>query len=1036
MNMQNLKEIRDQYRPKIESRQDPRPLEKEDQRIIHIMICRGSGCIASAGETSPYDAFVNAIEKYDLKEKVELVRTGCHGLCEKGPIVVIQPGATLYTHVLASDVEEIVQQHIINKEFVERLLFYDSVKEKHISSINDIDFYTKQTRRILSNNGLIDPMQIEEYIGNDGYFALAKTLEMERTQVIEEVKKSGLRGRGGAGFPAGVKWEFAHNAKGDQKYMVCNADEGDPGAYMNRSELEGNPHAVLEGMAIGAYAIGATKGYIYVRAEYPLAVETLEIAIEQAKNYGLLGKNILGTSFDFDIELFLGSGAFVCGEETALLASIEQKRGNPRPRPPFPAVEGLFGKPTVINNVGTLANLPLILQKGADWWSEIGTESTKGTKVFSLTGNINNSGLIEVAMGTNLGEIIFDIGGGIPNGKKFKAAQLGGPSGGCVPAKYLNLPIDYESLQSIGCIMGSGALVVLDEDACMVDTARFFLEFDSDESCGQCLPCRRGLPLMTHILDKITEGKGEINDLETLKDIATCMQKTSLCALGQTAASPTLSTMRHFMDEYEAHIIEKKCPAGVCAALFRTKCRNACPINQDIPAYMALAREGKFEEAYKVIKQTNPLPLVLGRVCHHPCEAKCDRGRLDEPVAIREVKRLVADYAYENNLEYRPPNRSERKEKIAIVGSGPAGLAAAYDLNIEGFGVTVFEALPVAGGMLAVGIPEYRLPKKFLDHDIEQIRKMGVEIRLNTRIENIDDLFARGYKAVFLTLGAHGERRMNIPGEELTGVFWGTEFLKHLNSGQTVDLGKKVIVVGGGNSAFDCARVARRTGAEVTILYRREKHDMPAIPEDIEAAEKEGVKIDCLSVPVEIIGNGRVEKIKCRRMELEEFDASCRRIPCDLKDSEYTIEADSLIESIGQFPETKFLSVKTTRGGKLDVDSLSLATDRQGVFGGGDAVTGPLTVVHAMAHGQRAACSIRRYLDGESLQTMPTRIDPEKYHVPFAPEEEEYEEKPRVRLKEADVSIRTSTFEETLKTYSKKEAMEEAGRCLRCDAGR
>jgi len=370
------------------------------------------------------------------------------------------------------------------------------------------------------------------------------------------------------------------------------------------------------------------------------------------------------------------------------------------------------------------------------------------------------------------------------------------------------------------------------------------------------------------------------------------------------------------------------------------------------------------------------------------------------------------------------------------VGSGPAGLAAAYDLCIQGFGVTIFEALPVAGGMLAVGIPEYRLPKKFLEHDIEQIRKMGVEIRLNTRIQNIDDLFAGNYKAIFLAVGAHGERSMNIPGEKLKGVFRGTEFLKDLNSGQSVDLGKKVMVVGGGNSAVDCARVARRLGAEVTILYRREKHDMPAIPEDIEAADKEGVHIDCLSVPVEIIGNGRVEKIKCRRMELEEFDASCRRIPCDLKDSEYIIQADSLIESIGQFPETELLSVRTTRGGKLDVDSLSLATDREGVFGGGDAVTGPLTVVNAMAHGQQAACSIRRYLDGESLEAVPTRADPEKYHIPFAPKEEEYEEKHRVRVTEADLKVRTGTFEETLKTYSKEEAMQEAGRCLRCDAGR
>jgi NADH-quinone oxidoreductase subunit F len=1004
-------------------------IEKEKSELskkTQVIVYQGT-CGFASGAKEILEALKKELQTKSLND-IAVLEHSCMGCCYLEPYMSVTDAEgiyTLYGYLTAEKVKQIVETHLAGGKAV----------QEYMVDINT-PFFSRQEKRITELLGKINPFKIEDYIFYDGYQGLSRALEMKQIDVIEEVTNSGLKGRGGAGFPTGVKWNFAYNTESNQKYMVCNADEGDPGAYMNRAELEGNPHAVLEGMAIGGYAIGANKGYIYVRAEYPLAVEILNAAIAQARDYGLLGKGILGTSFEFDIELFLGSGAFVCGEETALLASLEQKRGNPRPRPPFPATQGLFGKPTIINNVGTLCNLPLIMCKGAKWWSSIGSETTKGTKVFSLTGQIVRSGLIEVPMGISLGEVVFDLGGGIPGGKKFKAVQLGGPSGGCVPAEHLNIPIDYESLQDIDCIMGSGAMVILDEDACMVDTARFFLEFDADESCGQCLPCRRGLPLMIHILERITEGKGEINDLETLKDIATGMQKMSLCALGQTAASPTLSTIRHFKEEYEAHIIEKRCPAGVCAALFKTTCRNACPINQDIPAYMALASKGEFKESYKVIKQTNPLPLVLGRVCHHPCEEKCDRRKFDEPLAIREVKRFVADYAYENNFEYRPPKRAERKEKIAIVGSGPAGLAAAYDLIIEGFGVTVFEALPVAGGMLAVGIPEYRLPKKFLEHDIEQIRKMGVKIKLNTPIQNIDDLFARDYKAIFLAVGAHGERRMNIPGEELGGVFWGTEFLKDLNSGQSVDLGKKVIVVGGGNSAVDCARVARRMGAEVTILYRREKQDMPAIPEDIEAAEKEGVHIDCLSVPVEIIGNGRVQKIKCRRMELKEFDASCRRIPCDLKDSEYIIEADSLIESIGQFPKTEFLSVRTTRGGKLDVDSLSLATDREGVFGGGDAVTEPLTVVEAMAHGQRAACSIRRYLDGESLETVPTRIDPEKYHIPLAPEEEEYEEKPRVRLKEADLNVKTRTFEETLKTYSKEEAMQEAGRCLRCDAGR
>ena len=1036
MNIEELIRIRDEYKPKLDRRMDRRPLTKDDTRKISIMMCRGSRCIASAGEENLYEIFDRVTKERNLQDKVEVVPTGCQGLCEKGLIVVIHPGGTLYTRVQSKDIEEIIQKHVINKEIVERLLFFDPVKKRKIVSLYDMDFYAKQTRRVLHNNGLIEPMVIEDYIASEGYFALEKALQMGREEVIEEVKKSGLRGRGRAGFPTGVKWRFAFKAKGNQKYIVCNADEGDPGAYMNRSELEGNPHAVLEGMAIAGYAIGANKGYIYVRAEYPLAVETLKVALAQAKKCGFLGQNVFGTGFEFDIELFLGSGAFVCGEETALLASLEQKRGNPRPRPPFPANEGLFGKPTVINNVGTLSNIPLIIRNGASWWSSIGTESSKGTKVFSLTGKINNTGLVEVPMGITLGEVVFDIGGGILNGKKFKAAQLGGPSGGSIPAEYLNMPIDYESLKEIGSMMGSGSMLILDEDSCMVDTARFFLEFDRDESCGKCLPCRRGLPLMIDTLAKITEGKGKIEDLEALENLAKGIEKTALCALGQTAANPTLSTIRHFRDEYAAHVIDKTCPAGICAALFRTKCQNACPISQDAPAYLALAREGKFEEAYRVSRQRNPLPLVLGRVCDHPCESKCERANLGGPIAIRHIKRFVADYAYENHFEYTPQPTQERDEEVAIVGSGPAGLSAAYDLAIDGYKVTIFEALSVAGGMLAVGIPEYRLPNRILNYEIEQIKKMGVEIKLNTRIEAVEDLLNEGFKAVFLAIGAHGERRMNIPGENLKGVYWGVEFLRNANLGKQVELGSSVVVIGGGNSAMDCARVAKRMGADVRIVYRRERKDMPAIVEDIEAAEQEGIKIDCLSVPVEIVGNGRVSKVKCARMELREFDRSGRRKPYEIEGSEHTIEADAVIESIGQFPESDFLGeskIELARNRTIVADPRTLATSREGVFAGGDAVSGPLTVIDAVAAGQRAASSIKRYLKGEPLDPIPGRKDPERYQIPLALEEEP-QEKPRVNIRESDAKTRTTDFRETMFNYSKEEALEEAGRCLRCDA--
>lgn len=992
------------------------------------IIVHGSTCGIASGSKNILETFKSEIQQQNIPE-VEVMEYACIGCCCFEPYITIMDkdgSSTIYGYLDEQKAKEIVESHIKKGEVVK-----DYVIDQNIP------FFAKQEKRVTALLGKIDPLKIDDYIYYGGYQALAKALQMERMGVIEEVKKAGLRGRGGAGFPTGVKWSFAYKAKGNTKYVVCNGDEGDPGAYMNRAEAEGNPHAILEGMAIAGYAIGASKGYIYMRAEYPLAVQAFEIAIEQAKEYGFLGHNIFGTSFDFDIEIFLGSGAFVCGEETALLASLEGKRGNPRPRPPFPANEGLFGKPTIINNIGTLSNIPLIIREGAEWWSSVGTEGTKGTKVFCLTGKINNTGLVEVPMGTTLGEVVFDIGGGIPDGKRFKAAQLGGPSGGCVPVGHLNLPIDYESLKEIGSMMGSGGMVVLDEDSCMVDTARFFLEFDRDESCGKCLPCRKGLPLMIEILTKITEGRGEIEDLDILHNLAQGIEKTALCALGQTAANPTLSTIRHFRNEYEAHIIDKRCPAGVCAHLFTAPCQNICPVNQDAPAYLALVKEGKFEEAYKVIKQTNPIPLTLGRVCHHPCEGKCERGKLDESIAIRHIKRFVADYAYQNNIKYMPPMRQSRGTSVAIVGSGPAGLAAAYDLAIDGYDVTIFEALPVAGGMLAIGIPEYRLSSEILNYEIDQICSMGVKIKLNSRVDDVGDLFNKGFKAVFLAIGAWGERKMNIQGEETPGVHFGIEFLKKVSLGEKLDIGKKVIVIGGGNSAMDCARVAKRMGADVRIVYRRRLEDMPAIKEDIDAALQEGIAMDVLSVPVEVLGKERVSGIKCVKMALGDFDSSGRRSPSELKDSEYIIEADTIIESIGQFPESDFLSksaVKLSRGKTVIADARTLATDSDGVFVGGDAFTGPLTVVDAVSAGQRAASSIKRYLKAELLGPIPDRKNPETYLTPFASEEEP-QSQPRVKIREQDATKRVADFKDTVFGYSKEEAIKEAARCLRCDAG-
>lgn len=554
----------------------------------HVLVCGGTGC-TSSGSQDILKALQTEIDKNGLSEEISVVQTGCHGLCALGPIMIIYPEASFYSMVKVEDIPEIVSEHLLKGRVVKRLLYKETVKDNDILSLNETDFYKKQTRVALRNCGVINPESIDEYIGTHGYEALGKVLtEMTPDDVIQVLLDSGLRGRGGAGFPTGLKWKLAKGNDADQKYVCCNADEGDPGAFMDRSVLEGDPHVVFEAMAIAGYAIGANQGYIYVRAEYPIAVDRLTIALGQARDYGLLGDNIFGTDFCFDIELRLGAGAFVCGEETALMTSIEGKRGEPRPRPPFPAQKGLFGKPSILNNVETYANIPQIILNGPEWFSSMGTEKSKGTKVFALGGKINNTGLVEIPMGTTLREVIEEIGGGIPNGKKFKAAQTGGPSGGCIPAEHFDIPIDYDNLISIGSMMGSGGLIVMDEDNCMVDIAKFFLEFTVDESCGKCTPCRIGTKRMYEMLEKITKGQGTLEDLDKLEELCYYIKENSLCGLGQTAPNPVLSTLRYFRNEYIAHVVDKKCPAGVCKALLSytidpakckgcTLCARTCP---------------------------------------------------------------------------------------------------------------------------------------------------------------------------------------------------------------------------------------------------------------------------------------------------------------------------------------------------------------------------------------------------------------------------------------------------------------------------
>lgn len=564
MDEKRLREIKERVYKEIGNRRTNAP-SKNMKFDRQVLVCGVAGC-ASENSLNIYKRFKSLVELAKLS-RVRVGQTGCFGLCAAGPVVVVYPDGTFYSHVKAEDVDEIVQSHLINNKPVERLLCKDS--DGKTRAIEQTAFYCKQLRSALRNCGVIDPEDIDEYIAYDGYFALLKALNMTRDQVVEEVTKSGLRGRGGAGFLTGRKWGFTKNAASDKKYVCCNADEGDPGAFMDRSVLEGDPHSVIEAMTIAAYAVGADQGYVYVRAEYPVAVKRLQHAIEQAREYGLLGKNIFGKDFNFDLEIRLGAGAFVCGEETALMTSIEGNRGEPRPRPPFPAVKGLFGKPTLLNNVETYANIPQIILKGADKFASVGTEKSKGTKVFALGGKINNTGLVEIPMGTPLKEIIYDIGGGIPNGKKFKAAQTGGPSGGCIPSELQDTPIDYESLQSIGSMMGSGGLIVMDEDTCMVDIAKFFLQFTVDESCGKCTPCRVGTKRLYEMLCKITDGKATLEDLDKMEELCHYIQDNSLCGLGQSAPNPVLSTLKYYRKEYEAHVVDKVCPAGVCKSLIR-----------------------------------------------------------------------------------------------------------------------------------------------------------------------------------------------------------------------------------------------------------------------------------------------------------------------------------------------------------------------------------------------------------------------------------------------------------------------------------
>ena len=1012
----------------METKRNRRSLLEEQYTVL---VCQGTGCTSSKSEQIRL-ALEDEVKKAGLSNaRVDF--TGCHGFCQQGPIVVVEPEGTFYTHVKVEDAAEIVHSHLKDGKPVERLFYCDPVTDESIATYSDVKFYQKQKRLILRNCGHINPERIDDYIAVGGYKALKKVLsDMSPEQVVDEVKRSGLRGRGGAGFPTAQKWEFCRKAPGREKYMICNADEGDPGAFMDRSTMEGDPHTVIEGMIIAAYAIGANEGYIYCRAEYPLAIKRLRVAIKQAEERRFLGENILGSVFNFRLHIKEGAGAFVCGEETALMASIEGSRGMPRPRPPFPAQSGLWGKPTNINNVKTLASIPVIINEGGEWYANIGTEKSKGTAVFALTGNIANSGLVEVPMGTTLREIIFDIGGGIPNGKRFKAVQTGGPSGGCLPASFLDSPVDYESLESAGSIMGSGGMVVMDEDTCMVDMAKFFVSFTQLESCGKCIQCRWGTKQMLDILEDITSGRGRLDDIDLLIELSEAVKAGSRCGLGQTAPNPVLSTIRYFRDEYESHIKKLHCPAAVCKGLVKAPCSHICPAGVDVPRYIRLITEGKYDEALSVIREKIPFPSVCGYICIHPCESKCRRGQLDEPIAIRDLKRFIADHANQvavAETQVAPPSG----KRVAIVGSGPAGLTAGYYLaKLGGHAITVFEALPEAGGMMWVGIPRYRLPKDVLDAEIDVIKQVGVEIKTNTRIDSVESLHEQGYDAIFLALGAHAGTKMRVPGEDTSGVMDCVSLLRDVNLGKRIRLGNKVAVIGGGNAAMDASRTALRIGAkEVTIFYRRTKDEMPASSEEIREALEEGVNIEFLVAPKKIWRHNGHIKMSCLRMKLGDIDASGRRRPEPLAGSEFNKEFDTIIAAIGQRPEIPDQMGITTNGDStICADPDTLATDIDGVFAGGDVVSGPASVIEAIAAGRQAAISIDKYLGGKGV--IDEKLAPPEV-VPTSYEMAEEEERRRVKVPLLAIDKRLKGFDVVELGFNKSTATEEASRCLRCD---
>lgn len=1012
--------------------------------------------LGTCGIGNGAEELFNELKKLGGKD-VPVKKAGCFGFCAEEPIIMLyQPEkpVLIFSQLKPKDAKKFIDA-VKNPGQLERLSKKARGKISswnfHTSRIdfgnaypnlpewNEIPFFKGQEKFVLRDCGLIDPESIHEYMAVGGYKALEKAvLKLKPEAVIDMVSAANLRGRGGAGFPTGIKWKLMAENKAEEKWVICNADEGDPGAYMNRNEIESDPHMLLEGMALGAYAMGASKGFIYCRAEYPLAVERLELAIRDATEAGLLGKNILGTGFSFELEIVSGAGAFVCGEETALIASAEGKAGRPVPRPPFPAQKGFRGYPSNINNVETWCNVPVIISRGPEYFTAIGTEKSPGTKVFSLVGKVRNTGLVELPLGTPITDIVYGMGEGAGAHKQIRSVQTGGPSGGCIPANEFAASVDYESLAAMGAIMGSGGMVVMDQDNCMVDVARYFVSFTAAESCGKCAPCREGLSQMLRILTNITRGEAKLEDLEELERLAYAVKDSSLCGLGQTAANPVLTTLKYFRHEYEQHILERRCEAGVCEHLFEALCENSCPLHMNIPGYLALIGENRIEDAYELTLRDNPLPGVMGRICHFHCQMRCRRDDIDQPVSQGEIHRYLADAMYKMGREKAIWKKlvSEKKaatgRKIAIVGAGPAGLSAAFYLSRLGHDVTIYEAMPKAGGILRYGIPTYRLPNDVLDKELELWKVLGVKFVFNAEVGKKPTIIQlkSQFDAVILAIGARGDKRLGIPGEKLKGVEPGFDWLLGFALGNKQELGEKALVIGGGNVAIDAARTLYRLDKEVTVAYRRSKADMPANETELLGAEEEGIRFEYMLQPEEILGEeGQVRAVRFRVMRSGGIDTSGRPKPV-ASDRTVDIPCDNVFIAVGEAVDSALWAragIPVHKDGRISVDPIR-GNSIANIWAIGDAVSGPATAAEAMGLGKRVARTIDRELMNRDVFKSLYRDFKYSMFLPL--------EQSKLKMgiaQQVPPEFRRGNFMEISLGYTGEQALNEAARCLRCD---